>query len=842
MSNQQQHISIVPRSDGAFVRGLPGIPPNDTIHRGARVEGQVQISLPFLGAPASLVEIQLQKSESVTLDGRESITTTDQIERIVLWPPRRQETSDIYAKNFSFSIRIPEDLPPSISLQKQGIEIQYSLRAVVHRQNRISFWSDRPLSCTMPVDITKYEHHPAWPIYHNPEPKQLYHGGMRFTSKPTRTCYSPGETISLNVELSVGSYSVIPRSVEFTAKLQQVITTLSSPTEQPDDSREQYDKKTTIDLISKEVANCARVDHSSTFAAHLACRIPNRDINPTLSYRSRFQIAYSLIVTTIVHSEHLKIDVPIIISSLSRHTCKADLERAGTVPSLGGAPNLDYLSLELPSPEPRSEYKRISGATITASPEPKSLALPEIDFKVVDPEDIDDRDPIQLARTRSLRSGSVNTLDFDFFTPGNSVAGDHVVSLNEEILKSWFQGSETTPLSNTIVGTGMPNTAESAESPSVSFTSLVGDLTDILQSPEMRKELLGLKGDQAQVVVNFLDSILLALDPSKTRLRKQVLITLYRLCKASHHYPECYTLHNIEIGSQEGGGGFCDIRRGRHGDRYLCLKVVRTFRRTETENMIKLFAKEAILWSQLCHPNILPFYGIFYLGEERRMCLVSPWMNNGNLANYLRENPLAPRRPFICDVIAGLEYLHDRNIIHGDLKGVNVLVTSSKRACITDFGLSSVLVDKSLTESTAMTTAIYGGTYRWVAPELLEETESNPTHPAVINMIVKGRIPSQRHPSDPGAGIDMIDEGMWALLKHCWSFKPTDRPSCRKIMEELGIVNLAGNYDATANGHIAEFRSAMRNGANVPIDFPKIGAIFSEIKQTQGYQSTSPYN
>jgi serine/threonine protein kinase len=116
-----------------------------------------------------------------------------------------------------------------------------------------------------------------------------------------------------------------------------------------------------------------------------------------------------------------------------------------------------------------------------------------------------------------------------------------------------------------------------------------------------------------------------------------------------------------------------------------------------------VFSKEAILWNQLNHPNVLPFYGVYYLEEERRrICLVSPWMENGNIVRYLQENPHAPRRPFvsiarpsckvsvvdlcieICDVIKGLEYLHRKNIIHGDLKGVGADMSSVMRnLCLT---------------------------------------------------------------------------------------------------------------------------------------------------------------
>ncbi len=52
------------------------------------------------------------------------------------------------------------------------------------------------------------------------------------------------------------------------------------------------------------------------------------------------------------------------------------------------------------------------------------------------------------------------------------------------------------------------------------------------------------------------------------------------------------------------------------------------------------FMREIALWGQLDHPNILPFYGVYYLDNaEERICLFSPWMENGTLSEYLRSFP-----------------------------------------------------------------------------------------------------------------------------------------------------------------------------------------------------------
>ena len=50
--------------------------------------------------------------------------------------------------------------------------------------------------------------------------------------------------------------------------------------------------------------------------------------------------------------------------------------------------------------------------------------------------------------------------------------------------------------------------------------------------------------------------------------------------------------------------------------------------------------QEAIVWRQLDHPNLLPFLGIYYMDDKmRRLCLVSPWMEQGNLVDFMKDSP-----------------------------------------------------------------------------------------------------------------------------------------------------------------------------------------------------------
>ncbi|KIK65971.1 hypothetical protein GYMLUDRAFT_158179, partial [Collybiopsis luxurians FD-317 M1] len=121
------------------------------------------------------------------------------------------------------------------------------------------------------------------------------------------------------------------------------------------------------------------------------------------------------------------------------------------------------------------------------------------------------------------------------------------------------------------------------------------------------------------------------------------------------------------------------------------------------------------------HPNILSLYGACL--EATVPFLVMQYCRFGNLSHYLIENPDANRLDMVYDIVAGMTYLHGKNIIHADLKGVNILVDDKHHALVTDFGLSSVIDgirSRSMQSTTPSTRAAQIGTLRWMAPECLD--------------------------------------------------------------------------------------------------------------------------
>ncbi|KAF9447258.1 kinase-like protein [Macrolepiota fuliginosa MF-IS2] len=343
-------------------------------------------------------------------------------------------------------------------------------------------------------------------------------------------------------------------------------------------------------------------------------------------------------------------------------------------------------------------------------------------------------------------------------------------------------------------------------------------------------------------------------------LRKHSRIVLYRLCSASMLYPQCYVLKGIvKEDSPEASGGFGDIYKGRLGDKKLCLKVVRLSKKSDVIPALKGLAKEGIVWGQLIHPHILPFYGIYYLEETyEQICLVSPWMNNSDLGTYLKRNPAVLRTPFIHDIANGLEYLHHEDVIHGDMKAANVLVSNSGKACITDFGLSSIPTDQTLAYTRGATTVV-GCSFRWTAPELLEEgcraTPASdvwafgcvcyeilfgelPFHKCtndiqVMRMLDKGVSPFEPRPDIP---IPEIDVDTWTLIESCCIREPKDRPSSPKLSQGLRQFSKVNEKDVspqtTPEG--LEFQNEMRSREGVSINLEMVKQMLNKLEVRPG--------
>lgn len=75
-------------------------------------------------------------------------------------------------------------------------------------------------------------------------------------------------------------------------------------------------------------------------------------------------------------------------------------------------------------------------------------------------------------------------------------------------------------------------------------------------------------------------------------------------------------------------------------------------------------------YSALKHPNIVTFYGT--IQSEKRRGVVMEFCPNGTLLDYIKKKktqvPFSAALKLLTDIARGMQYLHDKKIIHRDLK------------------------------------------------------------------------------------------------------------------------------------------------------------------------------
>ncbi|KAJ3563796.1 hypothetical protein NP233_g8706 [Leucocoprinus birnbaumii] len=387
---------------------------------------------------------------------------------------------------------------------------------------------------------------------------------------------------------------------------------------------------------------------------------------------------------------------------------------------------------------------------------------------------------------------------------------------------------------------------------------LRGPLSKLLESKikDVAVAAVDLLPNDTQTFVDFLD-LTLKDHSLKSEERNRVLALLSKLTSSTRSFPQCYEVRGVKYQPVPiAEGGFGTVHRGL--DLNMCIKVMS---RVDTNNLTE-WIKELILWSHSSHPNVLPFYGVFLesAGPSQRICLVSPFMKNGNLHDYAPRLPQKSRLPLILDVINGLDYLHVYGIIHSDLKGQNVLISDEGRGLLTDFGASHIV-----TATAAPTTSTISKTFRFAAPELIEDgaqpskasdvwafgclcyqalSRKPPYYQYSRDLQVVAALSRKeplKRPTPAETGDDdendwdvevdddwdPIDDQSWTLITKCCAPEPGDRlkiPAAQELIADMKVWDDRPAMKAVPGADIFKLRF------KPDIDLNRVGEILDKIQ------------
>ncbi|KAG7100229.1 hypothetical protein E1B28_002003 [Marasmius oreades] len=327
----------------------------------------------------------------------------------------------------------------------------------------------------------------------------------------------------------------------------------------------------------------------------------------------------------------------------------------------------------------------------------------------------------------------------------------------------------------------------------------------VLTSKHDMADVLMLREGDMECFMNALQDIL---DNSESklinRLREKIRCLLATLCKKATGLPQAMFIDGVAPPQRNiCGGAFGDVFRSVYEGKYVALKRLRFFRGSEQGKVCKKFCKEARLWKRLNHKYVLPLLGIDADTFPRQPCMVSPWMFNGTINEFLKrkEKGSVDLLRLIHEVIQGIEFLHSQGVVHGDIKGANILIDDKFHPRLTDFGLT-------VFQDVEHNTTDFGGTLRWMAPELFFGEKANHRTFAsdiyafgcVCVELYTGKPPFAEEASHdlhvltkvcggerPRRPSDMPDK-LWALVVKCWNHRSELRPSSEEVSREVEQV------------------------------------------------------
>ncbi|KAL9393858.1 hypothetical protein Peur_013143 [Populus x canadensis] len=250
----------------------------------------------------------------------------------------------------------------------------------------------------------------------------------------------------------------------------------------------------------------------------------------------------------------------------------------------------------------------------------------------------------------------------------------------------------------------------------------------------------------------------------------------------------------LKVENKVASGSYGDLYRGTYCSQEVAIKVLKPER--VSAEMLREFSQEVYIMRKVRHKNVVQLIGA--CTQSPNLCIVTEFMAKGSLYNFLHKQKGVFKLPSLIkvaiDVSKGMNYLHQNNIIHRDLKTANLLMDENEVVKVADFGVARVQ-----TQSGVMTAET--GTYRWMAPEVIEHKPYDYkadvfSFGIVMWELLTGELPySYLTPLQAAVGV--VQKGLRPtipkhtypklaeLLERCWQRDPTQRPNFSQIIDIL---------------------------------------------------------
>ncbi|THD24948.1 hypothetical protein D915_004230 [Fasciola hepatica] len=256
---------------------------------------------------------------------------------------------------------------------------------------------------------------------------------------------------------------------------------------------------------------------------------------------------------------------------------------------------------------------------------------------------------------------------------------------------------------------------------------------------------------------------------------------------------------------------------GQYGDVYEAIwkrlntvVAVKTLKQDVNLN-VNDFLKEASIMKKLRHRNLVQLLGV--CTREPPLYLITEYMSNGNLLNYLRTRSPGELTPPVLlymavQIASGMSYLEANNFIHRDLAARNCLVGERHLIKVADFGLARYMQRQDTY------TARNGAKFpiKWTAPEGLAYYVFSSKSDVWAFGVVLWELAT--YGLSPYPGVELHDvyhilekgyrmerphgcpEAVYSIMLRCWAWEASLRPSFTEVHAELEQMYTTMNIEA----------------------------------------------
>ncbi|KAK4564754.1 hypothetical protein RGQ29_006715 [Quercus rubra] len=258
-------------------------------------------------------------------------------------------------------------------------------------------------------------------------------------------------------------------------------------------------------------------------------------------------------------------------------------------------------------------------------------------------------------------------------------------------------------------------------------------------------------------------------------------------------------LRKLNMGPAFAQGAFGKLYRGTYNGEDVAIKILERPENDpeKAQLMEQQFQQEVMMLARLKHPNIVRFIGA--CRKPMVWCIVTEYAKGGSVRQFLmkRQNRAVPLKLAVkqaLDVARGMAYVHEFGLIHRDLKSDNLLINADKSIKVADFGVARIEVKtEGMTPET--------GTYRWMAPEMIQHrpyTQKVDVYSfgIVLWELITGLLPFPNMTAVQAA-FAVVNKGVRPIIPNdclptlseimtrCWDANPDVRPPFTEVVRML---------------------------------------------------------